>query len=138
MHNSQCLSIVFILNREKRSQRFIFIFRVLWKPPPYRAGPGKTSSGHVLLAPVELLLVRLLRYVRVPKVHQKDQPGPVPVVHHLVLEAVVDDRPLARLPSHSLVAHPDTHLPLLGHDQTKVSTEPRVGRSRVRGDRCVG
>ena len=82
--------------------------------------------------------MRLLRYVRVPKVHQKDQPGPVPVVHHLVLEAVVDDRPLARLPSHSLVAHPDTHLPLLGHDQTKVSTEPRVGGSRVRGDRCVG
>ena len=121
MHNSQCLSIVFILNREKRSQRFIFIFRVFWKPPPYRAGPGKTSSGHVLLAPVELLSVALKQpHVRVPEVDQEDQPGSVPVVDDLVLEAVVDDGPLARLPADGLVAHPDVDLALLGHNQTEV------------------
>ena len=125
MHNSQCLSIVFILNREKRSQRFIFIFRVFWKPPPYRAGPGKTSSGHVLLAPVELLSVALKQpHVRVPEVDQEDQPGSVPVVDDLVLEAVVDDGPLARLPAHSLVAHPDVDLPLLGQDEAEVGAEP--------------
>ena len=125
MYNSQCLRIVFILNREKCSQRFIFIFRVLWKPPPYRAGPGKTSSGHVLLAPVELLSVALKQpHVRVPEVDQEDQPGSVPVVDDLVLEAVVDDGPLARLPADSLVAHPDVDLPLLGHDETEVGAEP--------------
>ena len=62
--------------------------------------------------------------VGVPEVDKEDQPGTVPVVDDLVLEAVVDDGPLARLPADSLVAHPDVDLPLLGHDETKVGAEP--------------
>ena len=63
-------------------------------------------------------------HVRVPEVDKEDQPGAVPVVDDLVFEAVVDDGPLSRLPAHSLVAHPDVDLPLLGHDETEVGAEP--------------
>lgn len=63
-------------------------------------------------------------HVRVPEVDKEDQPGTVPVVDDLVLEAVVDDGPLARLPADGLVAHPDVDLALLGHNQTEVGSEP--------------
>ena len=62
-------------------------------------------------------------HVGVPEVDEEDQPGTVPVVDDLVLEAVVDDGPLARLPAHSLVAHPDVDLALLGDNQTKVGAQ---------------
>ena len=61
--------------------------------------------------------------VGVSEVNKEDQPGTVPVVDDLVLEAVVDDGPLARLPAHSLVAHPDVDLTFLGDNQTQVSTQ---------------
>ena len=61
--------------------------------------------------------------VGVPEVDKEDQPGTVPVVDDLVLEAVVDDGPLAWLPAHSLVAHPDADLTLLGDNQTQVGAQ---------------
>ena len=63
-------------------------------------------------------------HVGVPEVDKEDQPGTVPVVDDLVLEAVIDDGPLAWLLADGLVAHPDVDLALLGHNQTEVGSEP--------------
>ena len=55
---------------------------------------GQTRLDHVLFRPVELRLVLLPADVGVVEVDDQDQPGLLVVVQDLVLEAVVDDRPL--------------------------------------------
>ena len=55
---------------------------------------GQTRLDHVLFRPVELRLVLLPVDVGVVEVDDEDQPGLLTVVEDLVLEAVVNDRPL--------------------------------------------
>ena len=58
---------------------------------------GQTRLDHVLFRPVELRLVLLPADVGVVEVDDQDQPGLVAVVEDLVLEAVVNDRPLREI-----------------------------------------
>ena len=55
---------------------------------------GQTGLDHVLFRPVELCLVLLPVDVGVVEVDDEDQPGLLTVVEDLVLETVVNDRPL--------------------------------------------
>ena len=92
------------------------------------------------------------------EVDDQDQAGLFAVVQDLVLEAVVNDRPLegniktsngivailhvlhylARFPSDSPVSDPHMNVALLGDDKPQVGPEPGVGGPGVGGDDGAG
>lgn len=69
--------------------------------------------------------------LRVPHIHDEDQPERLGILPHLVLKGVVEDEHLAFFPGLGLVGTSD-FAALLGDHQAQVHPEPAVRGSRVR------